>query len=133
MLWLGEHHNSGPDHVLQEDIIRSIHAQRTAKMGNKGKAPPMALGLEQVQVRFQSALDQYIAGAINLDTMRERVEWDKRWQWPFEVYEPVFKTARQLGIQLVALNVDSEHLAAVEKDGLPGLSRSQLSYYIPDA
>jgi hypothetical protein len=40
------------------------------------------------------------------------VKWIKRWMWPFEVYMlPVFETAKDLGIRLVALNVDSEALS----------------------
>jgi hypothetical protein len=33
---------------------------------------------------------------------------------------------------LVALNVDSEDLAVVERDGFPGLGRTQLQKYISD-
>jgi uncharacterized iron-regulated protein len=93
----------------------------------------MAVGLEQVEVQFQPALDKYIQGSISLDEMREAVEWDTRWIWPFEGYAPVFETARELGIQLVALNVNSEDMYLVEKAGFPGLGRDRLKAYIRDA
>lgn len=123
-LWLGEHHNAVRDHQLQANIVRELHRQ---------SRQPLAIGLEQVQVQFQPALDAYVAGEIGTDTLREQVQWDKRWIWPWRVYEPVFSTAQELGIPLIALNVDSEDLALVEKKGLPGLDRAKLAEYITDA
>ena len=40
--------------------------------------------------------------------------------------------ARELKISLVALNVNSEDLAAVEVNGIQGLSRDQVRKYIKD-
>ena len=91
------------------------------------------MGLEQVQVKFQPALNDYVAGKISLAEMRSRVEWDRRWTWAFEGYEPIFSVARELRIPLVALNVNSEDLALVEKGGLPALPRDRLQQYITDA
>lgn len=107
------------------DVITNLYAQRP-------KDAPMAIGLEQVQVQFQPALDDYVNGNIDLDQMKELVQWQTRWTWPFEQYRPIFETARELGIRLVALNVDSEDLAVVEREGFPGLERAQLQKYISD-
>lgn len=93
----------------------------------------MAIGLEQVQVQFQPVLDDYIAGKISLDDMRRLVEWDKRWMWNFEGYRGIFEAAKELkNVRLLALNVDSEDLAQVEKGGYPGLTNAQLRKYIKD-
>jgi hypothetical protein len=126
-LWLGEHHNSVKDHNLQVDILRQVHQLRQAT------GSPTAVGLEQVQIKFQPVLNDYLAGKISAAEMRQRVEWDTRWMWPFEVYEPVFATAKELRMPLVALNVNSEDLALVEKGGLPGLPSERLRQYISDA
>ena len=40
--------------------------------------------------------------------------------------------ARELKIPLIALNVDSEDLAAVEVNGIRGLNRAQIRKYIKD-
>ncbi len=125
VVWLGEHHNSAKDHKIQQEIIRKLHDTRS-------NDTPMAIGLEQVQVQFQPALDDYVAGKIDVETMKQLVQWETRWTWPFEQYRPIFETARELGIRLVALNVDSEDLALVEKDGFPGLGRTQILKYISD-
>jgi hypothetical protein len=129
-LWLGEHHNSIADHNLQANIIRQLAALRRSSPVNHR---PLAVGLEQVQVMFQPILDAYIAGTISIQGMRNLVEWDRRWSWPFEAYEPIFSCAKELQIPLIALNVNSEDLSLVQKNGLPGLPRDRLFSYITDA
>jgi hypothetical protein len=129
-LWLGEHHNSVRDHMLQTHFIRKIHDLRRKKLGVKNGN--MSVGLEMVQLQFQPALDAYIANDITAGEMREQVEWDKRWSWSFDNYLPVFETCRELNIPLVALNVDSEDLGLVELGGLPNLPRDKLKKYISD-
>jgi len=125
-LWLGEHHNSAADHSVQAQLLQAIHERRGRNRG------PVAVGLEQVQVKFQSVLDDFSQGKLSTAEMRRRVEWDKRWMWPFEVYQPIFETARDLKMPLIALNVNSEDLELVEKGGLPGLPRDRLQQYIAD-
>lgn len=129
-LWLGEHHNSLTDHQLQADFVQDIYDQRKRSFGRK--APPMAIGLEQVQLQFQPALDAYVAGKISAEDLKVAVEWEKRWSWSFDGYLPVFETARKLQIRLVALNVDSEDLGLVELGGFPNLPRKRLQRYISD-
>jgi Haem-binding uptake, Tiki superfamily, ChaN len=124
-LWLGEHHNSISDHNLQVTLLRELSNRR--KNGSI-----VAVGLEQVQVQFQPVLDSYNQGIITLDEMRDGVEWDTRWIWPFEGYAPVFLAARELGMPLVALNVNSEDMTLVEKGGFPGLGGNRLKAYIRD-
>jgi uncharacterized iron-regulated protein len=131
-LWLGEHHNSVRDHNLQAKILRGIHLERQKETATTGGTRTTAIGLEQVQVKFQPVLDDYVSGKISAATMRQRVEWETRWSWPFAGYEPIFQVAREFQIPLLALNVNSEDLAVVEKKGLPGLSPALLESYIVD-
>jgi hypothetical protein len=129
-LWLGEHHNSARDHMLQADFVRKIHDLRQRKLGvNNGN---MSVGLEMVQLQFQSALDAYIAKKISADEMKAQVQWEKRWSWSFDKYLPVFETCRELNIPLIVLNVDSEDLGLVEMGGFPNLPREKLQKYISD-
>jgi len=67
-----------------------------------------------------------------MQAMRQEVDWDKRWSWPFENYAPIFELAKNEKIRLVALNVDSEDLAMVEKGGFPGIPSDRLDVYISD-
>lgn len=126
-VFLGEHHNSGPDHQLQAALIRKLRPTRSS----------MAVGLEAVQQRFQPFLDAYVGGEISEQELETAVEWKKRWFWPFEQYLPVFRACRELTASgrptpLLALNVDSEDLSKVEAGGLPALDQAVLSRYVPD-
>ncbi|KAL3919187.1 MAG: hypothetical protein SGILL_003879, partial [Bacillariaceae sp.] len=138
-VWLGEHHNSVADHYFQASFIRQVHQQRvqrrrssTNNNNSNGNSGNMAIGLEQVQQEFQPVLDEYIAGKISLTQMRFMTQWDKRWTWSFDNYKSIFETAKQLQIPLLALNVDSEDLSLVEKEGYPGLPKERLRKYIKD-
>lgn len=122
-VWLGEHHSSYADHQLQLSILQRLADQR----------PKLAIGLEQVQLQFQPVLDQYVQGTLSLAQLREKIEWDTRWMWDFGLYAPIFEFARANRVPLVALNVDSEDLRLVERNGLPGLSPQAISKYIQDA
>ena len=64
--------------------------------------------------------------------MKAGVEWEKRWSWSFDNYLPIFEACRELGIPLIALNVDSEDLGLVEAGGFPNLPRDRLQRYISD-
>ena len=125
-LWLGEHHNSQKDHDLQATIIE--HAYITRARQNK----PLAIGLEQVQVKFQNVLDNFVEGNIDKQELLAQVEWEKRWMWPFSVYERIFDIAQHYKIPIIALNVNSEDLALVERGGFPGTPREILGKYIKD-
>ena len=124
-IWLGEHHNSQIDHLVQVDIIKYFAE-------NKKQEVPLSIGLEQVQVQYQPVLDRYISGEITESQLVEQIEWEKRWTWAFKVYQPIFRLARERRIPMIALNVNSEDLALVEKDGLPGLPSRILDQYITD-
>lgn len=123
-VWLGEHHSSEPDHILQAKMVESLRARRPQL--------PLALGLEQIQIKFQPVLDDYIAGKLSSSDLRRLVEWDQRWTWPFELYEPIFQKAREINASLIALNVNSEDLEFVERLGLPGLPPERMREYIGD-
>lgn len=130
VLWLGEHHNSVADHTIQRDLIQLIYNQRNKHQKTSKERLPMAIGLEQIQVQYQSVLDDFVAGKISETDMLRGVDWEKRWTWPYDGYRPIFDFARKNNISLVALNVNSEDLALVEQSGLRGLSKDQLKTYI---
>jgi len=129
-IFLGGHHNSISDHKFQAMAIREVHRER--KKHSHLKHTQMAIGLEQVQSQFQPVLDDYVKSKISLNEMKSMVQWDRRWTWSFENYKEIFVAAKDLGIRLVALNIDTEDMVIVEKEGYPGLSTKQLHKYIKD-
>ncbi|GMH60302.1 hypothetical protein TL16_g03021, partial [Triparma laevis f. inornata] len=122
-LWLGEHHNSLSDHLLQASIIKSLRAKEPKRK--------MALGLEAVQRQYQPVLDDYVTGRIALKDVKRLTMWEARWSWPFENYAPVFLAAKQSNMRLLALNANSEDLALVEKGGLEALPHETMKQYVP--
>lgn len=124
-VFIGEHHDRVEDHELQAALITKLNQRRDPNR-------PLAIGLEAFQIQFQPALDAFTDGQLSLEELRAATEWDKRWSWPFERYVPVFNAAREAGATLLALNVDSEDLAAVQAGGFPALGRERLPRYIQD-
>ena len=104
------------DHVLQAAIITELKERRRS-------GAPMAVGLEAIQRQFQPVLDEYTQGRISTEQLRVATQWDTRWSWPFARYVPVLHAAREAGVRLLALNVDSEDLRLVQEAGFPGLGR----------
>lgn len=123
-VFVGEHHPDGRDHLLQAALVRRLHDE------TGGKA--LAVGLEAVQRRFQPVLDDYIAGRIDELGLVKATDWETSWVWSFRVYEPVFRVCRELGIKLIALDVNSEDRARVELGGLESLEKGKLLEYVPD-
>ena len=124
-IFLGEHHPALRDHVLQAALLQRLCATRSSQR-------PLAVGLEAVQQQFQSVLDDYVAKRIDEQQLFTRTEWEKRWYWSFDAYLPIFRVCREHGVNLVALDVDSEDKSKVELGGLDSLGPAAMRQYIPD-
>ena len=128
-IFLGEHHPELRDHLLQAAILRSLCAAGAKQQ------QPMAVGIEAVQRQFQPVLDGYIAREIGEKELFDLTDWERRWYWSFEAYAPIFRLCRQYGVDLVALDCNSEDKAQVELGGLAALEGGgspRREYYIPD-
>lgn len=112
--------------MLQASIISDVYYKR------KNMNSDVAIGLEMIQLQYQPVLDAYVSKQISEDAMLKEVQWEKRWSWQFDVYRPIFEFAREKGVKLLALNVNSEDLEMVEQGGYPALPRSTLKSYISD-
>lgn len=126
-VFIGEHHESPQDHELQASIISRLLKDRKE----------LAIGVEMVQQKFQPALDAYISKQIKDIELADKelfetTEWTKHWPWEFESYFPVLHLAREKGISLVALNIDSETMNKVKENGLDGLSPEEKEKLVSD-
>ena len=115
VVYVGESHDDEDHHALQAAIVRELHR----------RDPSLAIGLEMFQRPYQAALDDYVAGRIDTEEMLERTEWEERWGFDFEMYEPVLGYAREHGLPLVALNAPKEITRTVGREGLDGLDEAQ--------
>jgi len=111
VVYIGETHSRYDHHVAQLRIIEALYRDD----------PDMAIALESFQQPFQQALDDYIAGDIDENTMLRRSEYYQRWGYDYRLYQPILRFAREHQIPLIALNVPKELTARVGKLGLAGL------------
>jgi len=113
VVFIGETHTRLADHENQLAIIRGLFDQ-----GKK-----LAIGIEFFQQPFQPHLDDFIAGSIDDADLLARTEYYARWQYDYRLYQPILDFARKQGIPLVALNVSSEIVKRVSKEGWDALAK----------
>ncbi|MGZ8267806.1 MAG: ChaN family lipoprotein [Burkholderiales bacterium] len=104
---LGEQHDEPDHHQWQLQTLASLHTLR----------PSMAIGFESFPRRVQPVLDAWVAGELSTRRFLERVEWEKVWSFPAELYLPLFQFARLNRIPMIALNVERTLTRAVGDKG----------------
>ncbi len=115
---LGETHNNPCDHRVQARIMDLL----------AGSAVDFVLGLEMVNVRRQDVLDRFNRGEISLEELPDRLEWSKAWGHDFDLYRPVFESAREHDIPVKALNLPSEVTRSISHYGLDSLDDEDRKY-----
>ena len=115
VVFIGETHDRYDHHLNQLEIIRRLHQLD----------PNLAIGVEYLEQRFQSKVDDYIAGRIPEHEFLRATEYFKEWGYDYRLYAPIFRFARDQGIPVRALNIPTSLASAVAKDGIMGLSADQ--------
>lgn len=110
---VGEHHNNAEHHRAQLQIIRALH-----QTGRK-----VAVGLEMFRSDSRTDLDRWVTGRI--DEARFKPIYLDNWNYPWELYRPIFEYARGEKIALVGLNVSREITAQVALHGFGSLTSTQ--------
>lgn len=104
---LGEHHDNADHHRWQLQTLAALHLLR----------PNMVIGFEAFPRRVQPVLDQWVAGELSAQQFLERAEWQKVWNYPPELYLPLFQFARLNRVPMIALNVERTLIETVGKQG----------------
>ncbi|MFZ0792079.1 MAG: ChaN family lipoprotein [Chromatiaceae bacterium] len=112
VVFVGESHDRYEDHLNQLAVIDGFHRQ--------GK--DLAIGMEFFQQPFQAALDAFIAGEIDEAELLHRTEYFDRWRFDYRLYRPILRYAREHGIPVIALNLESELTSKVGKEGIDALN-----------
>jgi uncharacterized iron-regulated protein len=120
-IYVGEKHHSPHDHSVQLKIVHMIHQ----------RDPSLAIGLEMVKRPFQPVVDKFLSGEIDEQTFLEQVEWEDRWGYPFFLYRPLFRYAKENKIPIYALNVKDEVTKKVAREGVDALDADEKAS-IPD-
>lgn len=123
VVYLGEYHDRVYDHQAQLEIIRELQARN----------PNLTIAMEMFQRPFQGAIDAYLAGEIDEAELIDRTEYETRWGYPWELYAPILRFARESGIPVIAANAPVELTRKVAAEGLAGLSGDDFRYVPPIA
>lgn len=117
VVYIGERHDDETHHQIQERLLRALAAQHD----------DLGLGMEMFQTPFQEHIDSYLSDEIGEVAMLRRTEWYTRWGFPWTMYAPMVRFAREEQIPVVALNAPSELTKAVARRGLDGLTEEERS------
>jgi uncharacterized iron-regulated protein len=112
VVFVGESHDRYEDHLNQLAVIEGLH--------RRGK--DLAVGMEFFQQPFQGALDAFVAGEIDEAELLRRTEYFDRWRFDYRLYRPILRFAREHGIPVIALNLESELIEKVGQGGIGGLT-----------
>jgi uncharacterized iron-regulated protein len=104
---LGERHDDASHHHWQLHTLAALHVLR----------PDMVIGFESFPRRSQPVLDRWVAGELTERQLLEQTEWNKVWNFPAQLYLPLFHFARLNRIPMLALNVERTLTEAVRKTG----------------
>lgn len=104
---LGEYHTSRDDHLWQLQTLAALHLLQ----------PDMVIGFEAFPRQVQPVLDAWVAGELDSEQFLQQVAWEKIWNYPPELYLPLFEFARLNRIPLLALNVERGLVQAVRRHG----------------
>ena len=120
VVFVGESHDQYQHHLNQLAIIKGLHAKHS----------DLAIGLEFFFQPYQSVLDRYIRGEIDESDLIRQTDYFNRWRFDYRLYRPIFRYAREQGIPLIALNLESEITEQVGREGIESLPE-ELKMRIP--
>lgn len=112
---LGEQHDNADHHQWQLQTLAALHLVR----------PQMVIGFESFPRRVQPALDKWIAGELTVKQFLDQTDWDKVWNFPPDLYLPLFQFARINRIPMVALNVERTLTEAITNKGWDAVPAEQ--------
>ena len=112
---LGEQHDQEDHHRWQLQVLAALHAQR----------PDMAIGFEMFPRRLQPVLDRWVDGQLGVREFLTQAEWEQVWNFPPQLYLPLFEFARINRIPMIALNVDQKLTRAIADKGWQGVPAAE--------
>jgi uncharacterized iron-regulated protein len=112
-IFMGELHDHPGHHLAQLAVIQALHQE----------GREVAIALEMFQRDDQEALDQWVSGSLSQEELL--AVFQRNWQW-WDLYLPIFETARDNGIEMLALNIQREITAQVAREGFDSLSPEQI-------
>lgn len=102
----------GDFHTLrqsQRELIRVIRSQ----FDHPGSS--CVIALEMVDAQHQTHIDSYINGEIDDQEFLVKIEYDRRWGFPWQNYRMIFDFARDNGVKVFAVNHEAQGRRRLEE------------------
>ena len=101
-------------------LVGDFHALKQSSRGllrilRKMKSD-IVLCLECICVEDQSYLDKFLTGLLTEKDFLNRIQWKKKWDFPWENYRPLFKWAQTHHIKVFGINTDAKQLSLKSRD-----------------
>jgi aminopeptidase N len=125
VIYLGEAHDSLPDHLLQLRIIQAL----------KKQGLDLAIAMEMFPESSQLALDEYVLGQTEMtETAFLRASrWFDVWRFDWRLFRPIFNFCRREKIPVYGINIKREIVSTVFSDGhTDSLNLEQQQTLAPD-
>lgn len=104
---LGETHDRADIHRWQLHVSAGLMAHRR----------DMVMGFEMFPARLDPVLADWVAGTLSETEFLERAEWGEVWNFPPELYLPLFRFCRDTGTEMIGLNCRRGLVSEVGKLG----------------
>jgi uncharacterized iron-regulated protein len=115
VVYLGETHDSEKDHQNQLEIIKGLYQRRRK----------IAIALEMFQRPYQEIINQYLTGKLTETELIQQTEYEQRWGFPWKLYAPILRYAKNNKIPVLALNTPTEITRKVSRNGLESLTKEE--------
>lgn len=103
---LGERHDRADHHRWQAQVIAGLAAHRD-----------VVVGFEMFPAAADPVLAEWVAGGLSAGAFLDKAGWADAWGFPADLYLPVFRLCRDLGLPMVGLNVPRALVRAVGAGG----------------
>ncbi len=109
VVYVGEHHTSVADHLLQLRIIEGVYQ----------KYKKLAIGMEMFPTSSQPALDSYTLSDKGMDeaTFLKESDYFNVWRYDYRYFQNIFNFARKNHIPVIGLNLDRKIVSTVFRTG----------------
>ncbi len=111
-VYIGETHDSLPNHDLQLRIVQALQE----------RDPGLAVGLEMVPATSQEVLNKWSLGLLTEDEFLRQARWYVVWNYHWGFYRKIFSLAKEKSIPLLALNVERDIITKVRMRGWDSLA-----------
>jgi len=110
VVFFGESHGHAANHLAQVQMFQRLYARN----------PNLALSMEQFERSAQGIMDQYLAGEIGEQVLRDQ---GNAWEHYTSSYRPLVEFAKTKGLPVIASEVPGNMVSCVGEEGPSFLDR----------